>query len=584
MDTAVSRRDLLKGAAIGTAAAAAANVTFVKPEDAKATEVDGARFEVYTADVIFVGGGASAAWTSQHLLAAGRQIMVVDKAPFRHSGTSGMSWESQFVWVKPASLLRTGMGDPNIWQAAYDCLGGDEYNPLVDLVNHGETIPSRLEDGSIIPNRGVYGSVGTFYRRDAEDMYMKSGVSVMDEVMVTDILVNEGRCLGVIGLHLPTGTLRVIRSNAVVLCCNSSMPWRGRHTVGHFGVSSADNTGDAQMALFRHGMGIAGSEFGNYDVFTTEPIDLAHCMGASICVDSTALNLIYDANHERLFADDAPQSNTVECETIVKAIYEEGRGTENNRVYCHFAENVNHTFYITHNINLLKQYGVDPVEGYVEIYPEMYEHQGNPMVNEQMMTEWTGLFAPRGANGMGCRWISIENKLFSNYTGKCMADWFETDEAICTTEVDWSQVVAEYNRLNALRTVDTEEGIRPCEIRKRIQDAGGRGFDYYRPTAWMEEAVAELQRIRTEDMPKQALTSDSTTYNMEWKLAIENVNLLDAAEMSIRASLLREESRECYRPEFPVEDNENWLCHLICHLDENGEMVFEKQAVPELRA
>ena len=117
-----------------------------------------------------------------------------------------------------------------------------------------------------------------------------------------------------------------------------------------------------------------------------------------------------------------------------------------------------------------------------------------------------------------------------------------------------------------------------------IQHACYQACQPARPTADIEAGIAELARIRAEAMPSMTLGDMSRVFNTDWKCAIENYNLLDCAEVSIRASLLREETRGCYlRPEFPERDDENWNCMLACHL-ENGEMVFEKRPYPPLEA
>lgn len=98
----------------------------------------------------------------------------------------------------------------------------------------------------------------------------------------------------------------------------------------------------------------------------------------------------------------------------------------------------------------------------------------------------------------------------------------------------------------------------------------------------MEEAVAELERIRKEDMPKMTLGDATLTYNTDWKAAIEAYNLLDIAEASSRAALMREESRgHSFRPEFPQEDPANWTCNIIAK-NEGGQMKLETVPVVEL--
>ena len=103
----------------------------------------------------------------------------------------------------------------------------------------------------------------------------------------------------------------------------------------------------------------------------------------------------------------------------------------------------------------------------------------------------------------------------------------------------------------------------------------------------MEAAAAELARIRKEDMPRMIVTNPTQTYNTEWKEAIENYNLLEIAEMSVRASLLREETRGAYlRADFPEKDDANWACTLVAR-EKDGEMVFEKHfwdTIPEFQA
>ena len=200
-----------------------------------------------------------------------------------------------------------------------------------------------------------------------------------------------------------------------------------------------------------------------------------------------------------------------------------------------------------------------------------------------MMTEWEGLFDTRGADTYGAFGgaRTTTNKLFSAYTMKCAIDYLKSGKAIDIEKIDWTPVEKEFARLDEIRTRKVEGGKRPHEIRAMIQEAGARGFDVYRPTAWMEEAVAELERIRKEEMPLQVCADDTVNYNTEWKAAIENINLLDCAEVSIRASLLREESRGSYlRPEFPGVDDENWNCMLTAKMVD-GEMVFAKREIPQ---
>jgi succinate dehydrogenase/fumarate reductase flavoprotein subunit len=67
----------------------------------------------------------------------------------------------------------------------------------------------------------------------------------------------------------------------------------------------------------------------------------------------------------------------------------------------------------------------------------------------------------------------------------------------------------------------------------------------------------------------------------ELRLALETKNMLCNAEMKLRASLFREESRGThYREDFPCRDEENWNAWIKIR-NQNGEMVLEKVPVPK---
>jgi succinate dehydrogenase/fumarate reductase flavoprotein subunit len=100
----------------------------------------------------------------------------------------------------------------------------------------------------------------------------------------------------------------------------------------------------------------------------------------------------------------------------------------------------------------------------------------------------------------------------------------------------------------------------------------------------LEAAKAELKRILDEDFPKMAVRSSEREYNLDWKEAIENLNILQSAQLMVEATLLREESRMQYiRPSFPDIDDDNWKkMLLLLSLDDSGEFVSEKHQMASI--
>ena len=198
-----------------------------------------------------------------------------------------------------------------------------------------------------------------------------------------------------------------------------------------------------------------------------------------------------------------------------------------------------------------------------------------------MSEDIVGLFCVRGAgvggSGGGSN-VNCNNR-FGSYALRSALDFI--DRAPSISEVDWKPALDEYNRLHEIRTREPKEGLRPHVVRHNIQKACGTCLGILRETDKLEAAATELERIRKEDIPNMVVTSQSTTYNREWKEAIENYNLLDAAELAVKATLERQESRGTYlRPDYPEQDDENWKLMLVGKL-EDGKISFSKKTMPE---
>lgn len=548
-----------------------------------------ASYEVHQADVLIIGGGAGGTFASQVAMTEGRQVTIVDKGSFRHNGASGMCWDALCYWP-PAFVegaMVTSQVDQVTRQRAVEWIGGMEYDPRVSMINHGQTFPDRSETGDVqawfdvMPRSAKSG----FFRREMDSIY-EDGATIMDQFMVTDILSNDNRCWGVLGIHLPTGAYRVIRANAVVLAATGCPQFHGWLTTGYRGINSSDATGDLVAAAFRHGLTVGEAEWGQYDINSVQAPDVGCTYGCGIGADAADPSRLLDANKNPIFKEgEDVGGNMGLAQRVGRVVYEEGLGTENNGVLVHYGE-FQDRWAIMRNVEILKNFNVDPVNGYVECVPEMFDQGASTVVDETMMTEWEGLFNVRGAGVIGEQGgpMTFNNLLYGPYTGHCAAQYAKDAKALGIDTIDWTPVEEEIARLEEIRTRATDKGLRPHEVRRKIQAAGYLGFDVYRSTKMMEDALAELERIRNEDIPNMVLADNSKNFNIEWKSAVENYNMLDIAEVSIRASLMREETRGCYlRPEFPEKDDANWNCMIACRM-QDGKMTLEKRELSKVEA
>ncbi len=607
----MSRRSFLGFAGVGTVAVGAAALTGgmvgcssepVKDDDRTTPETPAdntettaeASYDVFETDLLIIGAGSAGSAVAWSALKSGNQrIMIIEKAPRTSGGHNGNSVTvfNTFIDLKPETKLSeypaSWLGKPlgqylvntPLMRNAFDLYkeGARDYdarNRAVTMLNHGQFINRRAADGSIIPLLGDM-CFNQRFRHEHDEAMNTGAIQLLDQTMITELLMSDGKCAGVIGLHIPTGRIRVIRAKAVVVTCAGVGANFGRTPVRSMSAMSPDNTFDVEYAAYRHGVGIAECEYGQYDVYGAEPPALSVSCGATLCADAQAASAIYNGKGELVFAPDDVMVNDRNyfAQMIGKAIVEDGG------VFIDLKGDGSKVHGIT---NILEDFGFDVLNQSMAATIEPYDHGGCPVVDENIMTEIPGLFWSRGTgiygeNGGSC---IFTNTLFGNYAGYKGAEYALAQEELLPLDVE--QVAGEYHRLNGIRTADAENGKRPHEIRHAIQDAFYQGFGTYRTKSALEAAEAELARIRKEDMPLQVLGTQSPVWNRDWKEGIENWSLLLNAEMSIKATLMREESRGGHiRPDFPQQDDKNWSCLIVCK-QEGDKMVLSKQNLPAL--
>ncbi len=577
-----------------TAAATEATTEAMQQPVSATTIADGdvSKYEVINTDILIIGtgfGGMSAAYEA---VAKGRQVTMIDKGSFRHAGAAGFNWDVIATWCPDEEFYGQETYVKKILnqQALYNA---DTTNPNADLgtvlLNRGQVSPVRNEDGSIkwygdFPF--MRGMEAYFPRHDQDQLVKSAAVTVIDRTMITDLLISDGKCCGAMGIYLPTGDFRVYRANATILATGGTTWMYGWSTISAHTFNSPDNTGDVDIAAYRHGAGIGDSEYGAYDICTIYPEGLAYGWGTILNADANEHEMIMDRDGKRLFTEEEYDLSRFEAgdrayfnQELAKKITQ-GYGTDNGGVLVDVSDAPLRDA-MRRNVAIFEKFGIDVTKTLMEAAPEMYEHGGTPVIDDNLMSEdLPGLFCVRGSGTAGMNGGSCVTLLhrFGSYAVRCAIDYIEANEALAT--MDWSSADTEYERLHEIRTRKVDQGIRPHVVRHNIQRACGECLGVYRTKEAMEAALTELRRIRTEEIPNMIVTNPTLTYNTEWKEAIENYNLLTVAELSVQASLLREETRGAYlRADFPEQDDENWACTLVGRL-KDGEMTFEKKVWP----
>jgi succinate dehydrogenase/fumarate reductase flavoprotein subunit len=209
-----------------------------------------------------------------------------------------------------------------------------------------------------------------------------------------------------------------------------------------------------------------------------------------------------------------------------------------------------------------EKFGIDVTEpGYkIPVCIEAFEHGASFVIDEKCSSNIPGLY---GTRGFGVVKGHITQQTFVGaYAGSKAVEYAAS---AMVSNVDWSDAEKEISRLDDIRSREILDGVRPSAIRHSVQQAFYENWEPATDAAKLQAAIDEIERIKSEDLPRQYVADKSPTYNRDWKEAIENYNLIDLTEATLRAGLMREESRKTfYRTDFPEQDDENWAVNIYC--------------------
>jgi hypothetical protein len=125
-----------------------------------------------------------------------------------------------------------------------------------------------------------------------------------------------------------------------------------------------------------------------------------------------------------------------------------------------------------------------------------------------------------------------------------------------------------------LAPLKREAGYSPAWVTQTLQGIMIPNFVLYiKKESMLKAALAYIEELRDHHMPMLRAADMH-----ELRLAHETANMIISAEMKLKASIMRKESRcSHYRLDYPDLDNENWQAWINIFKGEDGEMKFEKQ-------
>jgi succinate dehydrogenase flavoprotein subunit len=528
-------------------------------------------------DVLVVGAGCAGMRAAIEAFDIGADVAVVSKIhPVRsHSGAAegGINAalgnasedspeEHAFDTVKGSDYL----GD----QDAIEILCNEAPGDVYQLENWGAVF-SRTEDGRIAQRPfGAAGEPRTAYAADITghvliqvlyEQMMKRGVNVYEEYFAWKLVVDEGRCQGVICWDLLNGGLKTIGAKTVILCTGGA----GRLYVGTTNAYAC--TGDGMALALRAGVPLKDMEMMQFHPTTLAPSGVLITEG---CRGEGAYLL--NAEGERFLTRYAPNAMELASRDVISRAeqteIDEGHGVDGNVLLDlrHLgAEKIIERLHGTRELSMVFV-GVDPIHEPIPVRPGAHYHMGGVDTDVWGATELEGLYAAgecacvsvHGANRLGGNAL-METITYGKRAGRHAAEWALANTTVTVPESTVSDAERELRDL-----LDRTDGERPWRIRDELGQTMHENFGVFRREEQMlsqQEIVADL-RERYENV---VVEDKGNVFNSDLTQALELGFLLELADCMVECGLARKESRGAHaRPyDFPSRDDENYMRHTI---------------------
>jgi succinate dehydrogenase / fumarate reductase flavoprotein subunit len=394
-----------------------------------------------------------------------------------------------------------------------------------------------------------------------------------DEFFVTDILVKDGRFVGLVGIHAGSGEVVTICAKALLIASG------GGGTLYGFTTYSQTVTGDGMAMAYRAGLPLEDMEFLQFHPTGLVPSGILMteaCRGEG--------GYLRNNKGERFMATYAPKLMELAPRDMVsRAETEEilaGRGFHSEAWgdYLHLdlthlgAERINTRLPLIREV-CMKFLGLDPITTPIPIRPVAHYSMGGIETDIDGRTRVENIWA---AGEAACVSLHGANRLGSNSTAECLAWGGITGEEIVKALPKLPAPAAVPEELVARAKGHIEELLRRegsenlYVVRRELRTMMDRFVGVFRKGEELAKALATVKELK-ERARKAPVPDKGRIYNSNLFHALELENLLDLAEVTVAGALAREESRGAHaRRDFPTRDDEKWHKHTLAWHTEAG--------------
>jgi len=536
-------------------------------------------------DILVVGSGASGLMAAIHAGRLGARVAIVTKGRVLRCGATVMApgalaavddrWkhpqDSKELheidtlkggeWINNQKLVR------QMVQQAGECVMDlERMGALFSRSADGTKPDLRIEGGHSF-HRSPYmeNRVGREMMRALFGEISRLHIPVYEEVMVTELLTEQGRVEGAAGFALEDQEVMLFECGAVILATG------GAGILYRLNDNPVDLTGDGYALALRSGAALTDMEF-----VQGFPLGFAAPEGVrGVIACYPFLAHLYNHENERFAGRYDPRLELTTRDRLSRAILtevREGRGSPNGGVYCdltHFEPGYIENNY-PHLFRIYRHIGVDPQHDRFEVTPTCHYFMGGAAVDENWQTEVDGLYSVgeaaagvNGANRVG------QNALTDLLVSAKVAGRHAAENRGSRRNRPLKPAAAAEKVIEKITgLLHSKTGLSPAVLRAELGETMHKEAFLLRDEASLLRAQA---RIRELSACGQTLVDKGSYCNRELLLAMENENLLLTANAVVQAALIRTESRGAhFRSDYPQRRDDLWLQNILLYQKEDG--------------
>jgi fumarate reductase (CoM/CoB) subunit A len=542
-------------------------------------------FRTIETDVLIVGGGLAALRAAISARRAGARTLVAVKRLMGRSGSSALTTGGYAAAIKALS------GHDNAQLHYIDTMIGGGYVNERSLVRAlVEDAPARLSDlweigakfrkrnghfhlspsgdhseARVLIPENMRGTDMTLPMREAA---LAAGVDVLENCLIADLLTDDGRVAGAVGIARNKREGYVLRAGATILAAGGA----GRM----FNVTSnpADVCGGGYALALRAGARLRDMEFIQFYPWRL----IRPFKSTRVPIQPSTFSIggrLYNNKGERFMAAyDPVRKDGTSRDLSARGIFDQIRRgfSVEGGVILDVSQVPDDQFRYENSkvVELLDPKGVDYRSIELVVAPEAHFFMGGVLIGDDGRSDLEGLYAAgenaggiHGGNRLNSNAVP-DTQVFGHRAGLAAARFGLQTRAV---NPDLSPVETVQRRLHEVQSDSATASPELSALHEQLKQSMTLGIGIVRTAAGLAQAVVEAFAIRERLADLPLLTIGDLTAAME----IEDLCLVGTA--CATSALQREESRAAhYREDFP-NANPNWIRTVT--FDKNGPALRE---------